>query len=122
MVTEAREKHKITAVQVRKIYELLRLRATDVSNAAEYKKYRLEVKRRLNIPFQKEKKSLQKLEKFLQPQVSINYGEIFNQVIVRKMKALHVAVSTEFVWLFRELELSKNRSFISISYDFCDFP
>ena len=71
MVTEAREKHKITAVQVRKIYELLRLRATDISNAEEYKKYRLEVKRRLNIPFQKEKKSLQKLEKFLQPQVDL---------------------------------------------------
>ncbi|XP_063694896.1 histone acetyltransferase type B catalytic subunit-like [Bolinopsis microptera] len=68
MVAEAGVKYKITAVQVRKIYELLRLRATDVSKAEEYKKYRLEVKRRLNIPFQKEKKSLQKLEKFLQPQ------------------------------------------------------
>ena len=58
MVKEARERYKITALQARKIYEILRLRATDISNAEEYKQYRLEVKRRLNRPFQKEKKSM----------------------------------------------------------------
>ena len=34
------------------MYEILRLRVTDLSNAEEYKAYRLEVKNRLNIPFQ----------------------------------------------------------------------
>ena len=69
MAKEAREMFKITAVQVRKIYELLRLRATDVSNSVEYQAYRLEVKRRLNMPFQKEKNMMKKLEKVLAPQV-----------------------------------------------------
>ena len=89
-MAEAGAKYKITAVQVRKIYELLRLRATDVSKAEEYKKYRLEVKRRLNIPFQKEKKSLQKLEKFLQPQVSEIAG-LFVVFIILFLKSLRVS-------------------------------
>jgi len=38
--------------QVRRVYEVLRLKATDVSNKEEYTQYRLDVKRRLNIPFQ----------------------------------------------------------------------
>ena len=39
-------------IQCRRVYEILRLRVTDLSNAEEYKAYRLEVKKRLNIPFQ----------------------------------------------------------------------
>ena len=39
-------------VQCRRVYEILRLRVTDLSNVEEYKAYRLEVKNRLNIPFQ----------------------------------------------------------------------
>ena len=70
MVKEAREQYKITRIQVRKTYEILRLRATDLSNGEEYRNYRLEVKRRLNIPFQKEKRSMHKLQSFLQPEVS----------------------------------------------------
>jgi len=65
MVKEARERLKITALQARKIYEILRLRATDISNPEEYKQYRLDVKRRLNRPFQKEKKSMIKFKEWL---------------------------------------------------------
>ena len=38
--------------QARRIYEILRLRATDCSNESEYRAYRLDVKKRLNLPFQ----------------------------------------------------------------------
>ena len=39
-------------IQCRRVYEILRLRVTDLSNAEDYKSYRLEVKKRLNVPFQ----------------------------------------------------------------------
>ena len=38
--------------QARRVYEILRLKATDRSNAEEYKAYRLSVKNRMNGPYQ----------------------------------------------------------------------
>lgn len=38
--------------QARRIYEILRFRATNLADPAEYRTYRLDVKRRLNIPYQ----------------------------------------------------------------------
>jgi hypothetical protein len=34
------------------VYEILRLRVTDVHNGEQYRLYRLDVKNRLNIPYQ----------------------------------------------------------------------
>ncbi|GLG96560.1 Histone acetyltransferase type B catalytic subunit [Gryllus bimaculatus] len=51
--------------QMRRVYEILRLQYTDTKNEADYKQYRLDVKKRLNIPYQKEKADLKKLEKVL---------------------------------------------------------
>ncbi|CAH3164227.1 unnamed protein product [Porites lobata] len=68
MVRQAREELKINKLQCRRVYEILRLRVTDLSNAEEYKAYRLEVKNRLNIPFQKEKADMEKLKRLLKPE------------------------------------------------------
>ncbi|CAH3154645.1 unnamed protein product [Pocillopora meandrina] len=68
MVKEAREKLKINKIQCRRVYEILRLRVTDLSNAEDYKSYRLEVKKRLNVPFQKEKADMEKLKLILKPE------------------------------------------------------
>jgi len=68
MVQQAREELKINKMQCRRVYEILRLRVTDLSNPEEYKSYRLEVKKRLNIPFQKEKADLEKLKLILKPE------------------------------------------------------
>jgi hypothetical protein len=38
--------------QARRVYEILRLRVTDVHNSEQYRRYRLDVKNRLNIPYQ----------------------------------------------------------------------
>ena len=38
--------------QARRIYEILRFKATNLADAEEYRGYRLDVKRRLNIPYQ----------------------------------------------------------------------
>ena len=48
--------------QARRIYEILRLRVTNLSNGTEYRNYRIDVKRRLNIPFQREQRGLKKME------------------------------------------------------------
>lgn len=44
------------------MYEILRLRTTDLTNEQEYREYRLDVKRRLNIPYRREQNDLKKLE------------------------------------------------------------
>ncbi|XP_062519502.1 histone acetyltransferase type B catalytic subunit-like [Corticium candelabrum] len=67
MALQAQKQLKINKQQARKVYEILRLRATDRSNPVEYKDYRLAVKRRLNKPFQKEQSDLKKLERVLNP-------------------------------------------------------
>lgn len=44
------------------MYEILRLRITDISNEQEYRDYRLDVKKRLNIPYKREQNDIKKLE------------------------------------------------------------
>lgn len=68
MAEQARKELKITKVQCRRVYEILRLRVTDLSSAKEYTSYRLEVKNRLNVPFQKEKADIEKLKLLLKPE------------------------------------------------------
>ncbi|XP_076659519.1 histone acetyltransferase 1 [Halictus rubicundus] len=62
MAMEAKEKFKINKRQARRVYEILRLRTTDLSNENEYREYRLDVKKRLNIPYKREQNDLRKLE------------------------------------------------------------
>ena len=38
--------------QARRIYEILRFQATNLGDIEEYRAYRLDIKRRLNIPYQ----------------------------------------------------------------------
>lgn len=63
MAQESQEKLKMSRKQARRIYEILRLRATNLSDGDEYKAYRLDVKNRLNAPFQKQKSDQEKLQK-----------------------------------------------------------
>ena len=51
--------------QARRVYEILRLKATDLSDADDYQSYRLLVKNRLNIPYKKEQNDVKKLEEAL---------------------------------------------------------
>ncbi|KAH6931487.1 hypothetical protein HPB50_024679 [Hyalomma asiaticum] len=54
--------------QARRVYEILRLRATNTANASQYKAYRLEVKNRLNAPYQKQKADVEKLQRTMSPE------------------------------------------------------
>ncbi|KFM63409.1 Histone acetyltransferase type B catalytic subunit, partial [Stegodyphus mimosarum] len=68
MAEDAREKFKINRKQARRIYEILRLRCTDITNKKDYKAYRLDVKNRLNAPHQREKLDMEKLQRNLSPE------------------------------------------------------
>ncbi|CAB3994229.1 histone acetyltransferase type B catalytic subunit-like [Paramuricea clavata] len=67
MINEARKHRKINQRQCRRVYEILRLEATNLNDAEEHRQYRLEIKKRLNAPFQKEKADLEKLRFALTP-------------------------------------------------------
>lgn len=61
MAQEAKDKYKINPKQSRIVYEILRLGVTETSNKVEYKSYRLDVKKRLNMTYLKEKRDMKKL-------------------------------------------------------------
>jgi len=67
MVEDVKSRFLINKKQARRIYEILRFRATNVADKDEYQGYRLDVKRRLNIPYQKEASDFKKLQKALNP-------------------------------------------------------
>ncbi|XP_012263999.1 histone acetyltransferase type B catalytic subunit [Athalia rosae] len=75
MAIEASAKFKINKKQARRVYEILRLRITDVSNEQQYQTYRLDVKRRLNVPYQREQKNFKKLQRVLK---SVEGGAIID--------------------------------------------
>lgn len=54
---------QINSRQCRIIYEILRLYHTNIHNEREYRNYRLDVKKRLNLTYHKQKLDIKKLEK-----------------------------------------------------------
>lgn len=63
MAEAAKNAYKINQKQCRIVYEILRLNALNINDAEEYKTYRLCVKKRLNVPYHKQKEDLKKMEK-----------------------------------------------------------
>ncbi|CRK89279.1 CLUMA_CG003038, isoform A [Clunio marinus] len=61
MAQEAKDKFKINPKQSRIVCEILRLGVIDTNNKAEYKAYRIDVKKRLNMNYLKEKRDMKKL-------------------------------------------------------------
>nr|CAG4647919.1 EOG090X06NC [Moina brachiata]SVE93024.1 EOG090X06NC [Moina brachiata] len=68
MADEAQSKLKINKRQARRVYEILRFKATKLADPEEYRAFRLDVKRRLNIPYQKEASDYKKLQRALNPE------------------------------------------------------
>jgi histone acetyltransferase 1 len=69
------------------------LRVTDLWNEYEYLNYRLDVKKRLNIPFKREENNLKKLEAALKtndkrPGVSLPIHEQRIQILDKEYRAL----------------------------------
>jgi len=68
MTKEAAAKLKLCKKQARRVYEIIRLKYTSMKDADAYKGYRLDVKKRLNAPYQKEQDQFEKLKKHLKPE------------------------------------------------------
>uniref|UniRef100_A0A671Q9W4 Histone acetyltransferase type B catalytic subunit n=1 Tax=Sinocyclocheilus anshuiensis TaxID=1608454 RepID=A0A671Q9W4_9TELE len=68
MVSEAREKLKINKKHARRVYEILRLQNTDMSDEEKAREFRLEVKKRLYGPYRKNQRELTKMQKCLRPE------------------------------------------------------
>ncbi|XP_022068909.2 histone acetyltransferase type B catalytic subunit, partial [Acanthochromis polyacanthus] len=73
MIREAQEKMKVNKKHARRVYEILRLRATDMSDEAQARAYRLEVKRRLYLPYRKNQRELAKMRKCLRPEELVSH-------------------------------------------------
>lgn len=63
MANQAQEQFKINKKQARKAYEILRLKNTNLHNDEEYKSFRIDVKQRLNAPFERQRIDQNKLLK-----------------------------------------------------------
>ncbi|PIO71846.1 hypothetical protein TELCIR_06248 [Teladorsagia circumcincta] len=61
----ALNKLKITKRQSRRVYEILRLKCTNMKDAAEAKAYRLDVKRRLEAPMRRNERDWKKIQRAL---------------------------------------------------------
>ncbi|KAM6332771.1 histone acetyltransferase type B catalytic subunit [Podargus strigoides] len=72
MVVEAQQKLKINKHHTRRVYEILRLRATDMGDAEQSRSYRLDVKRRLIGPYKKKQRELAKMRRCLRPEELTN--------------------------------------------------
>lgn len=88
MAEEAKKTFKIGKKQARQVYEILRLKCTKKEDPEEFKAYRVDVKRRLNLPYlvsvpldrgesnlifvhlseQREDRQLKRLKKLLKPE------------------------------------------------------
>ncbi|KAJ8282440.1 hypothetical protein COCON_G00049590 [Conger conger] len=73
MVTDAREKLKINKKHARRVYEILRLRVTDMGDEEKARAYRLEIKRRLFGPYKKNQRELTKMMKCLRPEELVSH-------------------------------------------------
>ncbi|XP_047227579.1 histone acetyltransferase type B catalytic subunit [Girardinichthys multiradiatus] len=80
MIKEAQEKLKINKKHARRVYEILRLRATDMSDEEKAKAYRLQVKKRLFGPYKKNQRELAKMRKCLRPEELVSHmGQLDTQ-------------------------------------------
>lgn len=73
MTKESNEKLRLCKRQARRVYEIARLHFAKkagplTDDSTHFRAYRIDVKKRLNIPFMKEAKQLEKLKKALNPE------------------------------------------------------
>ncbi|KAL7294729.1 hypothetical protein TKK_0012021 [Trichogramma kaykai] len=93
MIHDAKEQFKINKKQARRIYEILRLKSTNVNSESEFRDYRLNVKQRLNIPYKREQNDLARLREVFKtdenkPGISLPMEEERMKILERDFKAL----------------------------------
>ncbi|XP_058405233.1 histone acetyltransferase type B catalytic subunit isoform X3 [Diceros bicornis minor] len=90
MAIAAQQKFKINKQHARRVYEILRLLVTDMSDAEQYRSYRLDIKRRLISPYKKKQRDLAKMRKCLRPE------ELTNQMNQIEISMQHEQLEESF--------------------------
>lgn len=103
MAEEARTKFKINKKQARRVYEILRLKCTDVNDPNEYKEYRLDVKNRLNAPYQRELMDMEKLKKTLVPEELAATNPIPREQRIEKLDHLFKEAEEKYNYVIERL-------------------
>lgn len=109
MVQEAQSKLKINKRQTRRIYEILRLKFTDIKDCDGYRAYRLEIKKRLNVPFQKQKSDLIKLQRTLRPEeyrATMQYINVEQRM--EQLDRLYKELENEYRHILERLAVAKD--------------
>ncbi|MBN3300274.1 HAT1 acetyltransferase, partial [Amia calva] len=96
MATEAQEKLKINKKHARRVYEIMRLKATDMSDLEKARTYRLEIKRRLIGPYKKNQRELTKMMRCLRPE------ELSNQMSQMDLQMQHEELEKSYQELLTE--------------------
>ncbi|KAM3917514.1 histone acetyltransferase type B catalytic subunit [Leptodactylus fuscus] len=103
MVTEAQQKLKINKQHTRRVYEILRLRATDMSDPEKSRAYRLDVKKRLVGPYKKNQREMAKMRRCLKPE------ELTNQLNQIDLKTQHEQLEESYQELMSEYRRTVER-------------
>lgn len=90
MAIQAQQKFKINKQHARRVYEILRLLVTDMSDAEQCRSYRLDIKRRLISPYKKKQTDLAKMRKCLRPE------ELTNQMNQIEISVQHEQLEEQF--------------------------
>lgn len=109
MAAEARSSSKINKKQARRVYEILRLKYTNMNNEKDYKEYRLNVKRRLNIPYQKEQAYLNKLRSILNEQeyqTTLSLNGIGQRI--EKLEKQYKEVEEQYLHVIKRYEMRRH--------------
>ncbi|XP_068184657.1 histone acetyltransferase type B catalytic subunit [Antennarius striatus] len=97
MVKESQEKLKINKKHARRVYEILRMRVTDMSDEEKAKEYRLEVKRRLFGPYRKNQRELAKMRKCLRPEELVSHmGQMDTKVQHEELEKSYQVVVEDY--------------------------
>ncbi|XP_026232795.1 histone acetyltransferase type B catalytic subunit [Anabas testudineus] len=97
MAKEAQDKLKINKKHARRVYEILRLRATDMSDEEKAREYRLEVKKRLFGPYRKNQRELAKMRKCLRPEELVSHmGQMDTQTQHEELEKSYQVVVEEY--------------------------
>lgn len=96
MADEAQSALKLCTKQARRVYEILKLKNIDRNNEEEFRKYRLEVKNRLNAPFLKIE---QKQESSVEPGVDTK------ELRVEQLRQMFQEVEEEYTATIKKLDL-----------------
>ncbi|KAG9477318.1 hypothetical protein GDO78_002619 [Eleutherodactylus coqui] len=103
MVTEAQQKLKINKQHARRVYEILRFRATDMADPEKSRSYRLEVKKRLVGPYKKNQREMAKMRRCLKPE------ELTNQMNQIDLKTQHEQLEQSYQELVSEYRRTVER-------------